>query len=592
VVLVVLGIILAESDIERIYLMPSTRWTILLVFCLTLAVFSGGIRGEFVEWDDDINIYENVHLESLSSQNVMWMLTDSTYVRRYMPLGWFGWGIERAIFGLNPVSYHLGNVLLHGLNAILVFLLIRGLFACSSPEGNVRAPLGTWFAGAGALFWALHPLRVEVVAWASGRLYDQATFFLLLSLLAYLRYCTKSDHKHLYFGLCAACFAASLLTYPIALFAVFLFPIIDLYPLKRVRLELNGFSQPAWRSVWIEKLPLFLITALLFGLTVWARTYSSGPWKPPKTMEQFGLLERAAQAFYVWACYLWKTAIPVNLSPLYTNLRSFDPLAPVFLFSFGLVLSLSAVILWRRRRWPLLAVLWGTYLLLMVPMLGLTEHPHYANDRYNHITGILFAILVTGVLNYIYERRAGWTLPALSSAMSAVLVLAALSYYQTGVWKNSVVLYEYMISNLGQDSYRGHIHNRLATFQLAHGNTSGAIENYKASLAIKSNQIVVLQTLSLVLTTAQEENLRSGPEAVQFAERACAIEQNANPRSLKLLAGAYSESGRYEEAISTLQKAQALDLSTGNTDELKADAKLLEFFKAGKGVRAYLAAIK
>jgi tetratricopeptide (TPR) repeat protein len=563
-----------------------------LLFGVTFAVFSRSINADFVHWDDDINIYDNAHLESLSSQNVTWMLTDSTYVRRYMPLGWLGWSMERSIFGLNPVSYHLGNVLLHGLNAVLVFLLIRGLFACSSPEGKVRAPLGTWFAAAGALSWALHPLRVEAVAWASGRIYDQATAFLLLSLLAYLRYCTKPDRKHLFYGLSIVCFAASLLTYPIAMFAVFLFSIMDLYPLKRVRLELNGFREPAWRSVWIEKLPLFLLTALLFGLTLWARAYSTGPWKPPKTLEQFGLLERAAQAFYVWACYLWKTALPINLSPLYTSLRSFNPLAPVFLCSFGLILSLSAVVLWQRRRWPFLGVLWGTYLLLMVPMLGLTEHPHYANDRYNHIAAILFAILFTGVLNYIYERRAGWTVPALSTAISALFVLAALSYRQTGIWRNSVVLYEYMISNLGQDPYRGYIHNRLSSFQLAHGNTAEGIKHCKASLAINPNQIDRLQTLSLILTTTEEERLRNGPDAVQFAERACALEQNSNPRSLKLLAGAYSESGRYEEAISALQKAQELDLSTGNTDELKGDAKLMEFFKAGKSVRAYLAASK
>src|SRR3954454_2161763 len=132
--------------------MPSTRWTALLVFCLTLATFSGASRAEFVEWDDDINIYNNPHLEGLTSENVTWMLTDSNYVRRYIPLGWLGWGIERAIFGLSPVSHHVGNVLLHGIKAVLVFFLIWSLFVCGTPSGRTEAPLGTWFAGAGALF--------------------------------------------------------------------------------------------------------------------------------------------------------------------------------------------------------------------------------------------------------------------------------------------------------------------------------------------------------------------------------------------------------------------------------------------------------
>src|SRR5947207_3165973 len=144
--------------------MPSTRLTALLLFCIALAAFSGTIRSDFVEWDDDINIYDNPHLQSLSAENVSWMLTDSSYVRRYIPLGWLGWGIERAIFGLNPASFHFGNVLLHAASVVLVFFLIRGLFACGSPDQKAGAPLGTWFAGAGAVFWALHPLRVEVVA--------------------------------------------------------------------------------------------------------------------------------------------------------------------------------------------------------------------------------------------------------------------------------------------------------------------------------------------------------------------------------------------------------------------------------------------
>jgi hypothetical protein len=108
--------------------MSRTRSIALLLFCLTVITFSRGIRGDFVEWDDDINIYQNEHLRSLSFENVNWMLTDSSYVRRYMPLAWLGWGLERAVFGLDPLSYHLGNVLFHATNAVLVFFLIRGLF--------------------------------------------------------------------------------------------------------------------------------------------------------------------------------------------------------------------------------------------------------------------------------------------------------------------------------------------------------------------------------------------------------------------------------------------------------------------------------
>src|ERR1043165_8937565 len=96
--------------------MPRTSWIALLLFSLNLAVFSRALANDFVEWDDHINIYLNRHIETLSFENVRWMLTDSTYVRRYIPLAWIGWGIEHALFGLNPFSYHLGNLLLHATN--------------------------------------------------------------------------------------------------------------------------------------------------------------------------------------------------------------------------------------------------------------------------------------------------------------------------------------------------------------------------------------------------------------------------------------------------------------------------------------------
>src|SRR3954454_16877761 len=111
---------------------PKTSVFAALLFGVTIAVFSRGINADFVNWDDDINILTNPHIRGFSLENLKWIWTDTSYLRRYLPLGWLGWIVQFQLFGLNPWSWHLGNVLLHGVNSVLVFLLIRILLQLGS----------------------------------------------------------------------------------------------------------------------------------------------------------------------------------------------------------------------------------------------------------------------------------------------------------------------------------------------------------------------------------------------------------------------------------------------------------------------------
>ena len=146
-------------------------------------VFHNAIRGSMLQWDDDINLQGNVHLRALTAANIRWMFTDSTYVRRYVPLGWLAFAVDYRFFGPGPRSYHVLNLALHSADSALVFLLVLKLMRML-PECRpwAQGRLAILAAAAGALVWAVHPLRVETVSWASGR-YCQAAFFLLLSFL-------------------------------------------------------------------------------------------------------------------------------------------------------------------------------------------------------------------------------------------------------------------------------------------------------------------------------------------------------------------------------------------------------------------------
>ena len=167
-------------------------------------------------------------------------------------------------------------------------------------------------------------------------------------------------------------FAASLLTYPLALSYVAVLILIDFFPLRRFG---QGFFVPAARRVWLEKVPFVLVFGLVFAATLWARGHGSWQWERPVNLEQFGLLSRVMQAFYIWAYYLWKPLLPFDLSPVYTTLGEFDPLSLRFVLSLALVVVITLILFWKRRQWPGLFALWLCHLVVLVPFLGLTEYP-------------------------------------------------------------------------------------------------------------------------------------------------------------------------------------------------------------------------
>ena len=184
---------------------------------LVLNVFSPVLRADFVLWDDDINIYKNPHLGGLDSARLVWMFTDFSYSRVYNPMAWLTWSAVYECFGLEPFGFHLLNLLLHAANSVLVFLVLRKVLRLFGPkEGAAEvSPALEWSAALAAVIWALHPLQVEPVAWATAIGYVQGLFFLLLSVFSYLHAIERNRPGWRWFGV--GCFVASLLTYPIAL---------------------------------------------------------------------------------------------------------------------------------------------------------------------------------------------------------------------------------------------------------------------------------------------------------------------------------------------------------------------------------------
>ena len=573
---------------------PSTvrLWTcVALLVAAVAVVFLDARHGALLAWDDDINITTNPHLRGLTWENLKWMFTDAGYMRRYVPLAWLGWGLEHALFGLTAVSCHLGNIGLHAANAVLVFLLLNRVLRFLHEGDAVSDRAMQWSAAAGALLWALHPLRVELVAWASGRIHGQASFFLLLATVAYLKAheprADNATRRRWVAAALAAC-TASLLTYPLGVTYVAVLLVIDVCLLRRWRAGAGFWRDAGNRAVWLEKLPFVAVTLVVLGITVVARFQAGAQWPAAPTLEQFGLWARAAQAFYLWAYYAWKPFVPFDLAPVYTTLVAFKPQEPRFVLSAVGVIAVTASLVSQRRRWPGALGLWVCHLAILVPLLGLTEYPHYPNDRYGHVQGVLGALALAALLVHMRSRSAG---PAAAAAVASVAVgLGVLSWKQVGIWRDNETLFRGLLARIGNHPYRADIALRLGDVVRAQGHAAEAEQFYRQSLALRPGgaragyvhwalaklaearrdpeQAIAHHRQAIALDPRLAEawfdlgalltGLGRSAEAIEILQRALALEP-ARPAGHVALGLALADQGRAVEAIAAVQAALRLD---------------------------------
>lgn len=458
-----------------------------LLFVLVLAVFHPVVHNEFLNWDDDFDIRLNPHLGGLAWSNFQWFFTNTDYLARYQPLCWLVWAALRQFFGPGPFSAHAILLLFHAANAGLVFLLVRRLLLLARTARDDRT-VSICAALASAL-WAVHPLRAETTAWAAALTYVQPLFFFLLSLLFYLRTGDPSAGRRNYW-ISFVLFIISLLSYPLAMGGLAVYLALDVFPLRRLDLDPVKWRSPAQRRVWMEKTPFFIATILCAWVNFHARVQSVN-FTPAPTLEQFGVTDRVMQAFYVWALPLWKPWLPLDLTPMRPELISFQPFAVPFVLSALLVVGLTCFLWWRQTRWTGLFMLWLCHLALLVPALGLTEHPHYPADRYSMLVNIGWAIVLATLFLKCWSDT-----PARRFVCSAVavvvLVLSVMSWRQTAVWRTNDAFFHALLERLPNGpqfaAHRSGLFIRLAgtyrdrrDFPAAETNFQAAIDEFPES---------------------------------------------------------------------------------------------------------------
>jgi len=512
------------------------RWVLLALCGIIVAVFGGVWGHEFVHYDDAANIYGNPHLKGLGWEELKWMFTDTRYARRYMPLGWMSYAVDYQWFGLNPRAYHLGNLLLHMVNGVLLFFLLKRLLTLRGGASPRAATSVIGSAGIGALFWAVNPLRVENVAWASSRIYCVVFLFTVLWLLAWLRARdpgTPARRRSLYFGLSVAAYAASLLTYPLMLFAPIVLFALEGLADHAEKPRLADWWRPEWfQKLWMNKIPFLALSAGALALTFSARIVTATAYRPP-TLEEFSLGSRAMQSFYVWAYYAWKPWAPYELSATYATLHSFDPLGVKFILSALLVLAVTVVLVVKRTRWPVALGLWACHLAILVPALGLTEYPHSAYDRYSYLQGVLWSVAIALGLRSLWHRGRRGPLAAVAMT-TACLLFALLAWQQVAVWRDTFSLYRHMVAHLGEHPSRARFDEVLGVHYLRVGLTNEATVSFEKALHFEAlradRQVYDEGVLARVNLRLGDVRLELGqPEAALGHYRAALV---AKPRSI------------------------------------------------------------
>jgi tetratricopeptide (TPR) repeat protein len=434
------------------------RIDVLVALFVALAsafVFLPALRNGFVLWDDDRMFIENQHFRGLGWRQLQWMLT-TFHIGHYMPVTWLSFGLDYLLWGMSPVGYHATNVLLHGANAALVYLVaLRLLARVMAPTGEATAALRAGAAVA-ALLFGLHPLRAESVAWATERRDVLSALFYLLAVWCYLRARDgrrpEDGPEPRWYGACLGSFILALLAKSMAVSLPVVLLVLDAYPLRRwLSRQVDGGARlgPTTRRVWLEKVP-FVLLALAAGVIAWYALAASGNARMVADVTWRG---RAAMAVYGLAFYLWKTALPVGLSPLYERYGLIETLAvPVVSSALVVVLLTTLAIAWRRR-WPALVAIWVSYVAILLPVLGIVPNGHQvAADRYTYLACLGWALLAGAAVVRGLEWRGrlpfGLRAPALVTgvAVVALATLGTLSWDQTRVWRDSESLWTHALA--------------------------------------------------------------------------------------------------------------------------------------------------
>jgi tetratricopeptide (TPR) repeat protein len=341
------------------------------LLALCWLVFAPALTAGFLLWDDTDNLLTNTHWRGLGGEQLAWMFT-TLHLGPYQPLAWLSYALDWELWGLDAQAFHRTNLLLHSLNALLCFACARELLRRRWPAPDVAA------AAAAALF-ALHPLRVESVAWITERRDVLSGLFLLVSLRLWLAYTGGGGWRTYTLALLA--YACSLLSKASSVG----------WPLVLLALDVWVLERGPWRERVREKLPFFALALGFSALALFGQAELQGTMA---TWAEHGLLARLAQSSYGWLYYPLQSLAVVGVQPIYDLSLPMNVLEPRFLAALVLAPALFTAAWMLRARCPAAWAAVLAYTLLALPLLGLAQAgPQLVAARYSYLACLPLALL-------------------------------------------------------------------------------------------------------------------------------------------------------------------------------------------------------
>jgi len=515
------------------------RLVSLLLIVITLIAFWPVSHYEFVNYDDRTYVSENPHLrDGLTWKAVQWALSTGMatnyHEELWIPVTYLSHLVTIELFGLDPAWHHGVNVGLHVFNTVLLFLLLRRMTGKLWPSACVAA------------LFAVHPLHVESVAWVVERKDVLSALFLMLTLLAYVRYAEQPTRPR-YLAVAAA-LALGLMSKPMLVTVPFLLILLDYWPLNRLRVggsNRHDGMTTAWKLVW-EKIPLFGLVAVFSALTYFLK----GEGMATRSMEWFPLRVRAGNALVSYVDYIEKMIWPFGLAVFYPHPGQTLPVWRV-VGAVVLLVLVSIVVFRMSRRRPYLVVGWLWYLITLLPVIGFVQIGGQAMaDRFTYVPLIgLFIMMSWGIDDLTVWWPARRAVLA-TSAGALLLVLLVLTRAQLSYWRNSLTLFEHAL-RVTANNYVAH--NNLGIALYDQGRVEEAMAHYAEALRIQPNFSLAHCNLADALA-----KLGRFDEAKDEYARTLAINP-ADVRAHVNLGVVFAEQGKYREAVPHYRRALTLE---------------------------------
>jgi len=508
---------------------PSLSWKNHATFCqfiiclmlagMTFAVFWPVGHLGFSIYDDQEYVVQNPHVQaSINADSIGWAFT-TTDTGNWHPITWLSHMVDCLLFGLKAGGHHWMNLGFHTANVVLLFLVLNLMTRSRADKNDEAAPPqteGMWCSALVAALFALHPLRVESVAWISERKDVLSAFFMMLTLWAWVRYAQKPETGSRtstlpasgYYWLALFFFALGLMSKPMLVTLPIILLLLDFWPLRRF--AIHDFRSAIWKRLVFEKLPFFLLVAASCIITFQAQSAGGSV----VSLSGLPLGWRMENSLVSYAAYLEKIIWPENLALLYPIGQI--PAWEVF-GSGALLAGLSVIFLWRSRRQPYLTVGWFWFLIMLVPVIGLVQVGKEAMaDRYTYLPSIgLFIMLAWGMAG-IAAKSKPWRTIMILVAAGTVLACLPETRRQLNFWQDDVKLFGHSIAVTPEDNYEGYLF--LGNALVEAGNLDAAVQSYQSSLRIDPNETTHLEQAHYNLGCALSRQKKFSEAGVHFDE--------------------------------------------------------------------------